>query len=58
MNLPAQRHKFMMCRLLTTAHSATPTWQALDTYQAHKQSYHPIASKMVAVDLKLSKPSD
>lgn len=54
------RMKFLrpIYRALHNSKSAAAKQLALDTYQGHKESYHPIAAKMVAVDLKLSKPSD
>ncbi|PRW45014.1 leukotriene A-4 hydrolase isoform X1 isoform B [Chlorella sorokiniana] len=50
------RMKFLrpIYRALHNSKSSAANQLALETYQAHKQSYHPIASKMVAATLRFS----
>ncbi|KAI3426280.1 hypothetical protein D9Q98_008653 [Chlorella vulgaris] len=54
------RMKFLrpLYRALNNSKSGTAKKAAVETFERNKRSYHPIAAKMVAVDLKLAKPTD
>lgn len=45
-------------RALYGSKSAAARQLALDTFTEHRASYHPIAAKVVGMDLKLSKPEE
>lgn len=45
-------------RAMYNSKSGAAKQVALETYAEHKDNYHPIAAKMVAVDLKLAQPAE